>query len=98
MNINATLFGQFITFAIFIWFTMRYVWPPITHAMRDRANKIAEALAAAEKSKYEVEVAENQARMILREAKQEAAHIIEQAHVQAGKLIEEGKTQAKKES
>jgi F-type H+-transporting ATPase subunit b len=61
MNINATLLGQFITFAILVWFTMRYVWPPITKAMHEREMKIAAGLEAAERSKRELELSDSRA-------------------------------------
>ena len=54
MDINATLFGQLITFAILVWFTMKYVWPPIAKALDERAQKIADGLAAADKAKSEL--------------------------------------------
>ena len=91
MDINATLLGQCITFAIFIWFVMRYVWPPITQTMQDRANKIAAAIEAAERSQYDLEVAENKAKTIVHDAKHQATQIIEQAHLQAAKIVEAGK-------
>src|SRR5580704_2074934 len=97
MNINATLLGQFITFTILVWFTMRYVWPPITKAMHEREKKIAAGLEAAERSKRELEMAEHKAFSIIREAKQQASQIIEQANLHSAKLIEEAKNQAKQE-
>ena len=73
MEINATLIGQLITFAILVWFTMKYVWPPITKAMHDREKKIAAGLEAAERSKRELEHAEHKALSIIRDAKLEAS-------------------------
>lgn len=97
MDINATIIGQFITFAILIWFTMKYVWPPITKAMHDREKKIADGLEAAERSKRELEAAEHKALNVIREAKQKASQIIEQANLHSAQLIEEAKDQAKDE-
>src|SRR5579862_8398954 len=97
MDINATLFGQFITFAILVWFITKYVWPPITKAMNDRDKKIASGLDAAERSKRELEMAEHKSSTIIREAKQQASQIIEQANLHSAKLVEEAKTQAKQE-
>ncbi len=97
MQINATLFGQLITFSILVWFTMRYVWPPITKTLSDREKKIASGLEAAERSKHELEMAENKALSIIREAKTQATQIIEQANLHSAKLIEEAKTQARHE-
>lgn len=97
MEINATLIGQFITFAILVWFTMKYVWPPILKAMHEREKKIAAGLEAAERSKRELELAEHKASSIIREAKQQATQLIEQANLHSSQLIEEAKTQAKHE-
>lgn len=98
MEINATIIGQFITFAILVWFTMKYVWPPIIQAMHEREKKIAAGLEAAERSKRELEIAEHKALTIIREAKQQASQIIEQANLQSAQLVEEAKVQAKQES
>ena|SRR3990167_3025172 len=95
MDINATLFGQLITFAILVWFTMRYVWPPITKTMHDREKKIADGLEAAERSQRELEMAEHKAQTIIREARQQGNQIIEQANLHSAKLVEEAKTNAK---
>ena len=97
MDINATLIGQFITFAILIWFTMKYVWPPITKAMHEREKKIAAGLEAAERGKRELEIAEHKSLSIIREARQQATQIIEQANLHSAQLIEEAKTHAKQE-
>jgi len=97
MDINATIIGQLITFAILVWFTMRYVWPPVIKAIHEREKKIAAGLDAAERSKQELEVAEHKAISIIRDAKQQASHIIEQANFHSAQLIEEAKSQAKEE-
>ena len=97
MDINATIIGQFITFAILVWFTMRYVWPPITKAMHDREKKIAAGLEAAERSKRELEMAEHKVFSILRDAKVQASQIIEQANLHASTLVDEAKAQARQE-
>lgn len=98
MDINATLIGQLIVFAVLVWVTMKYVWPPITHAMHAREKKIAAGLEAAERGKRELEAAEHQVQGLIREAKQQAAHILEQASVQTAQMMEETKLQAKAES
>lgn len=98
MEINATIIGQFLTFAILVWFTMKYVWPPIMTAMHDREKKIASGLEAADRSKRELEMAEHKAISIIREAKQQAAQVIEQANLHSAQLVEEAKAQAKQES
>jgi len=97
MEINATIIGQFITFAILVWFTMKYVWPPVTQALRDREKKIADGLEAAERSKRELEMAGHKALSIIRDAKEQASTIIEQANLHSAQLIEEAKSQAKTE-
>lgn len=97
MEINATLIGQLITFAILVWFTMRYVWPPITQAMHEREKKIASGLEAAERSKRELEMAEHKALTIIRNAKIEGSQLIEQAHKRSAQLIEEAKANAREE-
>ena len=98
MDINATIIGQFFTFAILVWVTMKYVWPPITKFMHEREKKIAAGLEAAERSKRELEMAEHKAFSIIREAKQQASQIIEQANLHSAQLMEEAKGQAKQES
>ena len=98
MDINATIIGQFMTFAILVWFTMKYVWPPITKTMHDREKKIVAGLEAAERSKRELELAEHKASSVIREARQQATQIIEQANLHSAQLVEEAKTQAKHES
>jgi F-type H+-transporting ATPase subunit b len=98
MNINFTIIGQFITFAILVWFTMRYIWPPIIKTIADREKKIAAGLEAAERSKRELEMAEHKSFSIIKEAKLQASHIIEQANLHSAKLVEEAKGQAKLES
>jgi F-type H+-transporting ATPase subunit b len=97
MEINATLIGQLITFAILVWFTMKYVWPPITKAMHDRERKIADGLDAAERSKRELEAAAQQVLAIIRDAKQEAAHIVDQANKRSNQIVEEAKEAARQE-
>lgn len=98
MEINATLIGQLITFAILVWFTMRYVWPPIVKAMNEREKKIAAGLESAERGKRELEMAERKALNIIREAKEEASRIIEQSHKRADGLVEEAKEKSRQEA
>lgn len=98
MSINLSFIGQIITFLIFIWFTMRYVWPPIIKAMHERQKRIAEGLAASDLGKKELELAHHKTTELLRDAKLEASHIIEQANKRALHLIEEAKEQARVEA
>ena len=97
MNINATLLGQAITFAILIWFTMKFVWPPLMAAMAERAKTIADGLAAAERGKHDLELAEKRAAEILRQGKEKASEIIAASEKRATEIVEEAKTQAKTE-
>lgn len=97
MDINASLIGQAITFAILVWFTMKFVWPPLVKAMDERAAKIAEGLSAADRAKQDLELAEKRAAERLREAKQHAAEIIAQAEKRAAQIVDEAKDGAKQE-
>ncbi len=97
MNINATLFGQAITFAILIWFTMKFVWPPLMAAMAERAKTIADGLAAAERGKHDLELAEKRATEILRLGKEKASEIIAASEKRASEIVDEAKAQAKTE-
>lgn len=97
MNINATLIGQSITFAVFVWFCMRYIWPPIVNALEARRQKIADGLAAAERGRHEQELAAKRAAETLHNAKIKAAEIIGQAEKRAAQIIDEAKVAAKAE-
>lgn len=97
MNINATLLGQAITFAILIWFTMKFVWPPLTQAMQERAKNIADGLAAGERAKHDLELASKRSAEILREAKEKAGEILAGGEKRASEIIEAAKIQAKVE-
>jgi F-type H+-transporting ATPase subunit b len=97
MNINLTLIGQSLTFIVFVWFCMKFVWPPIMNALHERKTKIADGLAAAERGQHEQELAEKRASELLHEAKQNAAEIINQAQKRAGEVVEESKTDARAE-
>jgi len=97
MNINLTLFAQMITFGVFVWFCMKYVWPPIVNALEERKTKIADGLAAAERGKHEQELAQKRATEVLHEAKGQAAEIIARAEKRAGEIVDEAKGDAKSE-
>lgn len=94
MNINATLIGQAIAFAFFVWFCMKYVWPPVITALDERKKKIADGLDAAERAGRDLELAKEKAALELREGKEQAAAIIEQANKRASQIVEEAKEQA----
>ncbi len=94
MNINLTIIGQAIAFALFVMFCMKYVWPPITDALAERKKKIAEGLDAAERAQRDLQLAQEKAVENLREGKEQAAAIIEQANKRANQLVDEAKEQA----
>lgn len=94
MDINATLFGQMITFAIFVWFTMKFVWPMLSEALETRAKVIADGLAAAEKGKQSLLEAKASYDAEIKRARQEGEKIIEQARHEANTLLEQAKTEA----
>ena len=98
MNINLTLIGQSITFVVFVWFCMKFVWPPIMNALEHRKKKIADGLAAAERGAHEKELAEKRATETLHEAKQKAQEIINQAQKRANEIVEEAKVNARGEA
>jgi len=98
MNITATLLGQSIAFIVFVWFCMKFVWPPIMKALDERKKTIADGLAAGEKGKHELELAERRAGDVVREAKGRAGEILSQAEKRAGEVIDEAKNQAKTEA
>jgi F-type H+-transporting ATPase subunit b len=97
MNMNLTLIGQSITFAVFVWFCMKFVWPPIVNALEARKKQIADGLAAADRGKHELELAARRASESLHEAKQKSAEIIAQAERRAAQMIEEAKNAAREE-
>ena len=97
MNINATLIGQIITFAIFVAFCMKFVWPHLLGAMAEREKKIADGLDAANRATRDLELAQQKAGEQLRESKEKAAEIIEQANKRANQIIDEAKDAAREE-
>ncbi|MBF6023932.1 F0F1 ATP synthase subunit B [Lysobacter niastensis] len=94
MNLNMTFFGQMITFAILIWFTMKFIWPPLNKAIEERQHKIAEGLAAAEQSQKNLAQAQQSVDAELRSARTKANEIIEQAHQRANQIIDQAKNDA----
>lgn len=98
MNLNATLFAQLVVFFILAWFTMQFVWPPIVKALDERAKKIADGLAAAERGKQDLELATKRSTDALREGKEKAADLLAQAEKRAAQVIEEAKVTAKAEA
>ena len=97
MNINATLIGQAIAFFLFVVFCMKYVWPPIMHALEERKKKIADGLAAGEHGQREQALAEERAKELLRQAKEQAGEIITRADKRAAEIVDEAKDDARVE-
>ena len=89
MNINATLLGELIAFIFFVWFCMKFVWPPIMAAIEERQQKIADGLAASERGAQDLELAQKKATDQLKEAKAQAAEIIEQAKKRGSQIVDE---------
>ncbi len=89
MNMNATLIGQLIAFAVFVAFCMKYVWPPLMAAIEARQKTIADGLAASERAEKDLELAQQKATDQLRDAKSQAAEIVEQAKKRANQLVDE---------
>ena len=97
MNINLTMIGQAIAFFIFVVFCMKYVWPPIMEALKERQKKIADGLDAADRASRDLDLAQEKAKQELREAKVQAAELIEQANKRSTQIVEEAKEQAREE-
>lgn len=109
MNLNATLFAQLVVFLILAWFTMRFVWPPIVKALDDRAKRINDGLAAADKAKTDLALAEKKVVDELRKAREsasefrtaaekQAAEIIDEARIEASRIIAQAREAAEKEA
>ena len=98
MNFNATLIGQMITFAIFVWFCMKYIWPFLIKAMEERNQRISEGLAAAQQGQKDLEEAQTKVSESLNEAKQQAQEIINQAQKRANEIVDEAKDAARDEA
>lgn len=94
MNLNLTFFFQFLSFAILIGFTMKFIWPPLVNAIDERRRQIAAGLAAAERSEKELAQTHEKVNEVLREARARANEIIEQAHARANQIIDQAKAEA----
>ena len=97
MNFNATFIGQMVTFIFFVWFCMKFIWPPLRAAMRERQEAIAAGLRASEEADEKLAQAANNAEQEITAAKAEAASIIEQARARANQMVEEAKADARSE-
>ena len=98
MNINFTLIAQAITFAIFIWFTVKFVWPPLLNAIEKRQKEIADGLAAANEGKMSLEVASKKNAEALEQTKQKSSEILGQAEKRASQIIDDAKVVANTEA
>ena len=94
MNVNATLLGQAIAFAILIWFTMKFIWPPLMAAIEERQKKIADGLAAAERARQELKDADARVADEIRKAREEATQIVERANQQYNQIVDKAKVDA----
>ena len=97
MDINLTLIGQTIAMIVFVWFCMKFIWPPIINAIEERQEQIAEGLAAAEKGQDKLLQAQAEAEEIVSDARKQATSILDQAHARANEIVAEGKSDGVKE-
>ena len=97
MDLNATLIGQTIAMIVFVWFCMKFVWPPLMGMIEERQATIADGLAAADKGARSLEVAEVEKTKLLEEARTQAREIIDQANTRGGGIVEEARETASKE-
>jgi len=94
VSINATLIAQIIVFGILVWVTMKYIWPPISKAMDDRAQRIADGLSAAERAKAELKDADARVADEIKKARAQASEIIDKAQQQANQILDKAKADA----
>ena len=97
MDINATLIGQTIAMVVFVWFCMKFIWPPLITAIEERQTEIADGLAAAERGQQSLAKANEEAEGIIEEARKQATSILDQAHARANEIVAEGKADGVKE-
>jgi F-type H+-transporting ATPase subunit b len=97
VDINLTLIGQTIAMIVFVWFCMKYIWPPILNALEERQRQIEEGLAAADTGKESLVKAAAEADEIIADARKQATGILDQAHARANEIVAEGKADGVKE-
>ncbi len=97
MNLNATIIGQSIAFFVFVWFCMKYVWPPVTQILENRRKKIADGLDAADRAQRDLDLAQDKAADELREAKKKSAEIIDMGNKRANQIVDDAKGKAREE-
>jgi len=98
MDINLTLISQAVAFAIFIWFTVKFIWPPLRTAIENRQKTIAEGLEAAERGKLDLELASRRSADVLRESKEKSTDLLAQAERRGLQIIEDAKAAARVEA
>jgi len=98
MDINATIFGQTIAFMVFVWFCMKFVWPPLMNAIEERQTKIAEGLEASERGEKDLQLAQDKATQYLSDAKNQAAEIVDQANKRHAQIVDSAKGDARDEA
>ena len=98
MNVTATLFGQMITFIVFVWFIKAYLWEPLTQAMESSTKKISDGLAAAEQGQKKIEQATIEFSTSIDQAKTEASSIITDAESKSKNIVEEARVAAREEA
>ncbi len=91
MDINATIIGQALGFLVLVWFTWKFIWPPLLGAIEDRQRKIADGLAAAERGQRSLDEAKTSANESIREGREKATQVVDQAHRRSNELIDEAK-------
>lgn len=97
MDPNISLFGQMITFLIFVFVVMKFIWPPLMEAVEERRKKIADGLAAAERGQQDLAKAESRVEELITDARGQAAEILDQARARANEIIAEGKAEGQRE-
>ena len=97
MDINMTLLGQSIAMLVFVWFCMKFIWPPIMQAIEERQTQIADGLAAAERGQQSLDKAKVDADEIIGDARKQATTILDQAHARANEIVADGKADGVKE-
>jgi F-type H+-transporting ATPase subunit b len=97
VDINLTLIGQTIAMIVFVWFCMKFIWPPILGAIEERQKQIADGLAAADEGEKKLTQAQAEADEIVADARKQATSILDQAHARANEIVAEGKTDGVRE-
>lgn len=97
MDLNMTLLGQTIAMIVFVWFCMKYIWPPIMNAIEERQTQIADGLAAAERGQQSLDKAKSDVEDIIADARKQATAILNQAHARANEIVAAGKADGVKE-